>query len=258
MRRSSGNERRRSSQSRCPTAVYTATFKDIRGLYLDENCLTIEVPTKFIRERIDQRYRELILAALADVGNDSLGLEIRIEDELDLSVRRPRRRRSSTSPARASDSGALPTATEAVAPTRDRPSNINPKYTFDSFVTGPVQPLRPGRGAVGRRDPGPGLQPAVRLRRGRPGQDPPPAGHRPVRAARTTRATGSATSRPRRCSTSSSTPSATTPSPSSSAATARSTCSSSTTCSSWRARSSSRRSSSTPSTRSTRPTARSC
>jgi chromosomal replication initiator protein len=116
--------------------VYTATFKDIRGLYLDENCLTIEVPTKFIKDRIDQRYRELILAALADVGNDSLGLEIRVEDELDLSV--DDLDESLVDLTRESvGHRPLPAATESVPPPRERPSNINPKYTFDSFVTGP-------------------------------------------------------------------------------------------------------------------------
>jgi chromosomal replication initiator protein len=117
--------------------VYTATFKDIRGLYLDENCLTIEVPTKFIKDRIDQRYRELILAALADVGSDSLGLEIRVLDELDLAV--DDLEESLVDLTRESV-GLRPTVsatTELPAPPRERPSNINPKYTFDSFVTGP-------------------------------------------------------------------------------------------------------------------------
>ena len=71
-----------------------------------------------------------------------------------------------------------------------------------------LEPLRPRRGALGRRDAGPVVQPAVHLRRRRARQDPPPAGHRALRAARTTRASPCATSRPRRSSTSSSTPSA--------------------------------------------------
>ena len=34
-------------------AVWSNTFKDIRALYLDENVLTIEVPSAFIRDRIE-------------------------------------------------------------------------------------------------------------------------------------------------------------------------------------------------------------
>ena len=47
-----------------------------------------------------------------------------------------------------------------------------------------VEPLRPRRRALGRREPGPLLQPAVHLRPGRPGQDPPAPRHRPPRAHR--------------------------------------------------------------------------
>ena len=43
---------------------------------------------------------------------------------------------------------------------------------------GQEQPARDGRRAAGRREPGPGLQPAVHLRRRRPRQDAPDARHR--------------------------------------------------------------------------------
>ena len=45
-----------------------------------------------------------------------------------------------------------------------------------------LEPLRPRGRALGRRDAGPGLQPAVHLRAGRSRQDPPPARDRPPRA----------------------------------------------------------------------------
>ena len=47
-----------------------------------------------------------------------------------------------------------------------------------------VEPLRPRRRALGGREPGPVLQPAVHLRPGRAGQDPPAPRHRPPRAHR--------------------------------------------------------------------------
>ena len=61
-----------------------------------------------------------------------------------------------------------------------------------------VEPLRARRRAVGRREPGPVVQPAVHLRAGRSRQDPPAARDRPSRARRCSRASASATSRPRR------------------------------------------------------------
>lgn len=39
--------------------VWLASFAEATGLYLDENCLTIAVSNPFVRDRIDQRYREL-------------------------------------------------------------------------------------------------------------------------------------------------------------------------------------------------------
>ena len=112
--------------------VYTATFKDIRGLYLDENCLTIEVPTKFIKDRIDQRYRELILAALADGGNAQPGPRdprrgrrstCRCDDLDDVAGRSdPRERRPPTDPGRHRDASRRRPAIDPPTSIRSTPS----------------------------------------------------------------------------------------------------------------------------------------
>ena len=65
--------------------------------------------------------------------------------------------------------------------TAPRESRLNPKYTFETFVIGSQQPVRPRRRGRGRRGAGQGVQPAVHLRRVRPGQDPPAARDRPLR-----------------------------------------------------------------------------
>jgi len=129
-------------QEQVSEAVYAASFRDVRGLYLDENCLTIEVQSQFIRDRIDQRYRSLIIAALSDVHSQELSLEIRVVEDavptdgadlddllIDLAHESSGSVESSPTPAPAPES-VSPTSTE-------RPANINPKYTFESFVTGP-------------------------------------------------------------------------------------------------------------------------
>ena len=58
---------------------------------------------------------------------------------------------------------------------------VNPRYTFEAFVTGTSNRFAHAARSVGGRDAGPLLQPAVHLRRRRPGQDPPAPGHRPLR-----------------------------------------------------------------------------
>lgn len=110
-------------------AVWTNTFREITPRYLDENCLTIEVPNAFVRDRIDQRYRDLITSVLTELNHHPLSLEIRVADDTDdldddLVVLLPR----------GGDEQVEHSASTAVA---ERPTNINPRYTFDSFVTGP-------------------------------------------------------------------------------------------------------------------------
>ena len=111
--------------------VWSTTFQGISALYLDENCLTIEVPSVFTRDRIDQRYRDLITSVLSDLNDHALSLEIRVAEETDTEVDDmlvDLAREQTGTPA----NPAVPTVIGA-----ERPANINPKYTFDSFVTGP-------------------------------------------------------------------------------------------------------------------------
>jgi len=112
-------------------AVWAATFIEVKGLYLDENCLTLTVPSSFIRDRIDQRYRELVLAAVADVHHSVLALEIRVDartavEDLDHALVDLTKDTIGVT--------GLPQPVDAIS-RHDRPSNA--KYTFETFVTGP-------------------------------------------------------------------------------------------------------------------------
>ena len=64
------------------------------------------------------------------------------------------------------------------------------RYTFDSFVIGPSNRFAHAAALSVAETPAAVLQPAVRLRRGRAGQDPPAAGHRALRQRVTTRLQG--------------------------------------------------------------------
>ena len=144
------------------------------------------------------------------------------------------------------------------APERQRGAGDQPALHLRRLRHRRVEPLRPRRRPARGRDARPLVQPAVHLRRRRPGQDPPPPRHRALRRGelparhRPLRLDRDVPERVRRRH------------PhqhhgrTSSAATATATSCSSTTSSSWRTRRASRRSSSTPSTRCTGPTSRSC
>ena len=117
-------------------AVWSATFVGVRGLYLDENCLTLAVPNSFIRDRIDHRYRELIVATVADVHHSQLSLEIRVDspsgdDDLDISLV------DLTSDIVSATSQAETAEEAARADRAERSAGSTAKYTFETFVTGP-------------------------------------------------------------------------------------------------------------------------
>ncbi len=116
--------------------VFQASFRGTSGLYLDENCLTVIVPSRFVQERIDQRYRGLVHSALTDAGHPTLTLELRVApddpatnsaDDLNESLG------SMTDEAIGTDT----THTIDLTAQRQQSTNLNARYTFDSFVTGP-------------------------------------------------------------------------------------------------------------------------
>lgn len=117
-------------------SVWFAVFNETSGRNLDEQCLTISVPSSFIRERIEQRYRAMSLAAVADAGHPGLGLEIHVETDLgggeDYDVGLEELTSSAIGKAENTNSP----APDERRTTVERPANLNTKYTFESFVTG--------------------------------------------------------------------------------------------------------------------------
>lgn len=125
--------------------VWMAYFADITGLYLDENVLTLSVPNTIVRDRIESRYRELVLSAIADAGHGDIGLELRIDDpdpvasnhEFDDSLSALADAAIGTTAPRPTDGPADAPVAPAPTPHVERPNNLNAKYSFASFVTGP-------------------------------------------------------------------------------------------------------------------------
>jgi len=121
-------------------AVWNNTFSGIKALYLDENVLTLTVNNHFIRDRIEDRYRDLITAVLGDLLGHPLSVELRV-DENPAEVEDESVDESLSELTRTAVGAARPdpssTATSPNGSVAERPTNIIPRYTFDSFVTGP-------------------------------------------------------------------------------------------------------------------------
>ena len=220
-------------------------LKDTVGMRFDNGLFVVGAPNDFATEWLSTKLRPLIAKTLSGIIGHPVEVTFRLigpqAGRCALQRTRPLRARSCRPPP---------------PPIRPMPAAPpQPALHLRAICRRPREPPGPRRLAGGRRQARRCLQPAVHLRRHRPGQDPPPPRHRPPRLEPAT--TASSTSPPSSSPTSSSTSIARAAPRSSGPSTATWTSSSSTTSSSWPARSAPRRSSSTPSTTSIPPAARS-
>jgi chromosomal replication initiator protein len=111
-------------------AVWHSSFQDVHPLELTADALSIAVPSTYARERIEGRYLPLVRDALSDLGHPDVDLHIAVRTE---TAPRPEASQQTT------------TASPAASPhdqTGRGPDNttirdgLNPRYTFEAFVTG--------------------------------------------------------------------------------------------------------------------------
>ena len=138
------------------------------------------VPSSVAVERIRTSY----LGLLTDAVQALTGVPLDVELLVDTAPRLEELGRHRQPPARAH--AARPARRAPAAPAE---ADVRPRQhdvAESPLHVRPVrhrrlEPLRPRRRAVGRREPGAVVQPAVHLRAGRTRQDPPPARDRPSR-----------------------------------------------------------------------------
>lgn len=101
--------------------VWQTTFREIEGTGFDGHTLTLQAPSIVARDRIENRYRELLTAAMSDAGLGTYDVVIDVEapTEADMApepVSMPR-----------------PDSNQSVP----SPGSPLARYTFETFVTGP-------------------------------------------------------------------------------------------------------------------------
>ena len=121
--------------SRLPDKISTQNIKTwiepIRPVEMDSSTFRVEVPNKFIKDWIKDNYRQIISETIFEVTGNQLKLEININKNI----------KKSAEPENQVKSKEIIEKTEK--PKLDIPkeemefSNLNPSYTFDSFVSGP-------------------------------------------------------------------------------------------------------------------------
>jgi chromosomal replication initiator protein len=110
-------------------AVWHSSFQDVHPLELTAGALSIAVPSTYARERIEGRYLPLVRDALSDLGHPDVDLHIAVRTE---TAPRPESTQLPATP-----NGAQPN--DAAATHRDTTTirdGLNPRYTFEAFVTG--------------------------------------------------------------------------------------------------------------------------
>ena len=114
-------------------AVWLTSFNGTRAVRLEDRTLVLGVPSSVVRERIEVRYLTLVRSVLADAGGADLDLVIEVHTDGAALPEgdgddRPR------ATALVADDGLA--AIDGVRGAQPESLPVNPRYTFDAFVTG--------------------------------------------------------------------------------------------------------------------------
>ncbi len=103
--------------------TYNTWIKPIRFHTIINDSLTLEVPSKFIKEWVTEKYLPIIIEAVSALTNNKCQVNFKISEKL---------------PAEKSHGEQDPSEKLDQQPAKnaDFNANLNPKYTFDSFVCG--------------------------------------------------------------------------------------------------------------------------
>jgi chromosomal replication initiator protein len=111
--------------------VWLTSFEAARAVGLEGQVLTLAVPSFLAKERIEGRYLPLVRDALSEVGAADVELALEVaarEPEPAWTVAPPSAAPAATAPAAAGDDARFdPSSTH----------DINPRYSFETFVIGP-------------------------------------------------------------------------------------------------------------------------
>ena len=126
-----------------PDAAWRTCFEGVTALDADDRRLVLGVPSSLAKERIESRYLPLVHKALADAG--AAGVDVVLEIRTDLAPDTLfeesglRADAALSSPAGTLPAGGVPVAAAPAASPPLRavaPTGLNPRYTFENFVTG--------------------------------------------------------------------------------------------------------------------------
>jgi len=123
------------ARSELPDTTIVMWFSDVQPVRLNEEVLTLSVPSPLVRERLQHHH----LALIEDAAAQTLGHPVKIEFEVSEGSRHPLG--DAPEPMTPHEERAVTTGTQAqaarAAPNLGAPGLPFPNYTFDAFVPGP-------------------------------------------------------------------------------------------------------------------------
>ncbi|MBI5134563.1 MAG: chromosomal replication initiator protein DnaA [Candidatus Taylorbacteria bacterium] len=124
-------------------ANFNMWFRDTYIHRLDDGVVYLAVPSIFAKEWLSSKFHKTILKYLRDFGNDVRSLEYVISKSQE-------RREVSEEPKRALPAYELPLQDFYIS----KDDNLNPKYTFETFVVGPFNELAHAAAQAVMKNPG--------------------------------------------------------------------------------------------------------
>ncbi len=124
-------------------AVWLTTFSVVTPLALDDDVLRISVPSSVVKERIENRYQALVDGAMTDIDEPEIALDIIVQTDDGVTSATPSTEMSTDIHREIPSSGETddhpsPAAADAARELKSPALGlvVNPRYTFDAFVTG--------------------------------------------------------------------------------------------------------------------------
>ena len=112
-------------------ATFTTWFKDTSVEKIDDGAVHIAVPNAFVKEWLSTKYHNHILKALREINGSVRSLEYIVN----------RTRPIHNEPQQINQFNKQESALAFKMPETNKEDNLNPRYTFDSFVVGPFNEL---------------------------------------------------------------------------------------------------------------------
>jgi len=109
--------------------VWFSTFHDVVAMPSEDDKLRLKAPNALVRDRIETRYRPLVLDALDEIGESDRALIVEINDAVPAGE-------TVATPSLTGDNYVAPDAVTTTYATKGSAVGLNPRYTFDNFVKG--------------------------------------------------------------------------------------------------------------------------